>query len=175
MYNGLEYMMMRGVRLPAGSPINNSLKDYMKIEELFEVKNASFNFLLEKEISTANATLSFNWKKDLDEEESENYLPPGYDYDKVLELSLIQVTGEIGKGFGKEIFQKFLKTPEVRKAQLIFLDLSPDEGDWDGLTEEEIFTKLESIYKSWGFRNRHKFARMWLVLQGSIADKDLPT
>ena len=35
--------------------------------------------------------------------------------------------------------------------------------------------KLEKFYKQFGFRNRSKHMRMWLVIKGTIPTNKLPT
>ena len=141
----------------------------MKLEELFESK-----------VTTSNGYVSYSWKTDLADEEDENYLPEGYSYSKVLELETIKLTDQSkrGQGLGKELMEKFLASPAAKKAELIFLDLNPHIGDDSRKSlqaEEQIMNKLEKFYKQFGFRNKSKHMRMWLVIKGTIPTNKLPT
>ena len=38
-----------------------------------------------------------------------------------------------------------------------------------------LIDKLEKFYKQFGFRNKQKHSRMWLVNKGQLKDSELPT
>lgn len=136
--------------------------------------------LREIKMRSENAILEYDWKRDLAQEEDENYLPSGYDYDKVLELKIVRVLGleKQGKGYGAELINRFLNSAVANEAELIFLDLSPHEGEnkpQSDAEENHVLDKLEAAYKQLGFRNRNKHSRMWMVNKGNIPDTELPT
>ena len=131
-------------------------------------------FISEGQIKDDTGYIKWNWKSDLEDEEDEGYIPPGYKK-KVLELSIIEV-GEPGKGHGEELMRKFLDSADVKKAELVFLDPSPHEGvNWNNKDEEGTVKRLQKFYRRFGFRNRPGSNRMWLVRKGSIPDDQLPT
>jgi len=148
----------------------------MKLTDLFEARS--------KVIKTPHAYLSYSWKPDLLDEENEDYLPLGYNPKKVLYLDVIHVLGASKgapqrKGYGTEIMKKFLATPDAKKAELIYLDLNPFTGEervnhTDYKRQEEIKDGLEIFYKKFGFRNRRRHGRMWLVQKGEIPTNQLP-
>jgi hypothetical protein len=115
-----------------------------------------------------------DWKKDLAEEEDEDYLPSGYDYNKVLELGIISAT-EIGKGYGDRLMKEFLVSPVAKKAELIFLDPVPNVLESTAVPEHVQIAKLAKFYEKHGFRRNPKSNRMWLVQKGSIPTNKLPT
>lgn len=121
----------------------------MKLKELY---------LVEGQIKDTTGYVKWNWKSDLEDEEHEGYIPDGYSK-KVLELS---------------IMRKFLESTDAKKAELIFLDPSPNEGPDDDLLDEERIERLQKFYRKFGFRNRPGSDRMWLVQKGSISDDQLP-
>lgn len=135
----------------------------MKLKELY---------LVEGQIKDTTGYVKWNWKSDLEDEEHEGYIPDGYSK-KVLELSIIR-TKELGKGAGQELMRKFLESTDAKKAELIFLDPSPNEGPDDDLLDEERIERLQKFYRKFGFRNRPGSDRMWLVQKGSISDDQLP-
>ena len=79
------------------------------------------------QVSDQRGSIHADWKKDLAEEEGDDYLPAGYSYRKVLELSYIEAN-TIGKGHGAELMREFLASPAAHKAELIFLDPNPLHG-----------------------------------------------
>jgi hypothetical protein len=149
----------------------------MKLAEILLETSKSLLF------KTPHAHISYGWKKDLLDKEDEDYLPDGYNPNKVLELKLITVNKkeDLYKGYGTDIMKKFLETPIAKKAELIFLDINSNTGFINWPSKEYIKNKtkilddLEKFYKKFGFRNKHKHARMWLVQKGKIPDNELPT
>lgn len=131
----------------------------------------------EKILKTEDGELWYTWRKDLEDEEFEGYIPDGYSK-RVLELSLLKVN-EPGKGHGDELMKAFLETPEAKKAELIFLDPNPGIGVnfKSSMSEAQQVAKLVKFYKRYGFRHNPKSAtkRMWLVRKGSIPEHELPT
>jgi GNAT superfamily N-acetyltransferase len=131
----------------------------------------------EKILKTPDGELWYGWRKDLEEEEEEGYIPDGYSK-RVLELSLLKVK-KPGQGFGDELMKAFLDTPEAKKAELIFLDPNPGIGVnfKSKQSEEEQVARLVKFYQRYGFRHNPRSAtkRMWLVRKGSIPDHELPT
>lgn len=117
-----------------------------------------------------------NWKTDLAEEEHDDYLPPGYHYNKVLELSSIAAS-TVGAGYGKSLMNEFLTSPVTKRAELIFLDPTPYQGEFFGsnLPDHVQVERLQKFYRQFGFRNNPIGDRMWLVLKGKIDTSDLPT
>ena len=73
--------------------------------------------LFESKIETEQGYISYSWKRDLAEEEDEDYLPSEYSYSKVLELETIKLTDQSkrGQGFGKELMEKFLASRDAKK------------------------------------------------------------
>jgi len=128
------------------------------------------------DISNAHGSIVANWKDDLAQEESNDYLPEGYSYSKVLELKQIEAA-EIGQGHGDVLMKSFLASPVLKKAELVFLDISPHLGkfrDLHGFSETQKLDMLVRFYSKYGFVNRKKYSRMWLVLKGTIEKNDLP-
>ena len=157
--------------------VNPALSNYWAIvNSKFkrEVGLAEERTYREKTLATEDGELNYVWKTDLEDEEYEGYIPNGYSK-KVLELSMIRAHSP-GNGHGHELMTAFLNTPEARKAELIFLDLTPGIGaNSDSSESEEAQTeKLRKFYERYGFRGRNQSQRMWLVKVGSIADNDLP-
>ena len=128
------------------------------------------------EIRDQRGKLVANWKTDLLEEETDDYLPPGYSPRKVLELSVIEAS-KLGEGNGASLMREFLASPIVKRAQLVFLDPSPNIGkNWRcGVPDDVQIERLQKFYRQFGFRNRPGANRMWLVLKGKIGENDLPT
>jgi len=133
-------------------------------------------FLAEQAITRDDGFVHFDWKTDLADEEDEDYLPKGYNYEKVLELKEI-VAEKPGEGVGSKLMKHFLETPEAKEAELIFLDPVPGMGAnfGGGKGEEEQVASLKKFYARFGFRSRPGSARMWLVRKGSIPDDQLPS
>jgi len=110
-------------------------------------------------------------KKTLEQEESNNkYLPESVD--KIIELQIISVSKE-GRGYGKDLFNEFKKSKMYKEADAIYADINPFMGS--GRNENRVMDKIEKIYKSWGFRNKHKWSRMWIFKNIEIKDGELPT
>lgn len=128
-------------------------------------------------ISDEAGKLKADWKTDLEAEEGEGYLPDGYSYSKVLELETIEAA-DLGKGYGEKLMKEFLNSPQAKSAELIFLDINPFIGKFkhlQDLSEEERLDKLERFYRKFGFRNKKRHSRMWLVIKGEIPIDELPT
>ena len=83
--------------------------------------------LLEGKIEDETGFIEFGWKKDLADEEGDDYLPAGYSYNKILELKDLSVK-EPGKGAGSALMKKFLASPDAKRAELIFADPVPGMG-----------------------------------------------
>jgi len=133
-------------------------------------------FIIEGQIKDDTGYIKWNWKSDLEDEEDEGYIPDGYKK-KVLELSIIE-TEKQGEGHGAALMKKFLTSPDAKKAELIFLDPSPQEGaNWGNKDEVGTVDKLVKFYSRFGFKHNPKSTtrRMWLVQKGSIPDDQLPT
>lgn len=149
----------------------------MKLDDLFQARYHLEDTVKSKsdyKINDADGLLHAGWKKDLQDEESEDYLPQGYDYSKVLELGLVAAR-EPGKGQGEALMKKFLSSPIAKKAELIFLDPHPRFGKFADLPEKEAFEKLYRFYHKFGFESRRVGGRMWKVQKGSIPKNELPT
>lgn len=127
-------------------------------------------------IKNKHGTLSASWKSRAElnsEEGSSNYIPKGYS--KILELSMVEAK-ELGKGHGDALMREFLASPAVSEAQLVFLDPNPYNGLFADtkLSDEKQMDLLMRFYAKYGFRNRPRSRRMWLVRHGTIEDSELP-
>lgn len=133
-------------------------------------------FIAEGTIKDSSGFVKWGWKKDLADEESDEYLPPGYSYDKVIELSMVQATTP-GQGDGAKLMKKFLASPDLKKAELVFLDPNPGEGANAESAELDHVQvqRLKKFYSRFGFKSNGKANRMWLVLKGSIPSDQLPS
>lgn len=135
-------------------------------------------YLAEGKIKDDTGYVSWNWRtrQELcEEEDNEEYLPKGIK--NVLELGMLVVDSP-GQGHGDALMKQFLETPDVKRAAMIFLDPSPQEGvNWGNKDEVGTVAKLVKFYKRFGFRHNPKSVtkRMWLVQKGSIPDDQLPT
>lgn len=135
-------------------------------------------FIAEGKIKDETGYISWNWRtsKDLGEEEdNDEYIPKGIK--NILELGML-VVDQPGQGHGDALMKQFLETPDAKKAAMIFLDPSPQEGvNWGNKDEDGTVSKLVKFYSRFGFRHNPKSAtkRMWLVRKGSILDDQLPT
>lgn len=133
--------------------------------------------LMENIIKTPEGTLEYGWKNDLEEEEEEGYIPPGYKK-RVLELQMIKVKTP-GQGHGDTLMKAFMETPQFKRAELVFLDPSPGIGAnrQTDMSEAKQVARLVKFYKRYGFRHNPKSAtkRMWLVRKGELSDTELPT
>lgn len=133
----------------------------MKLDQLFESK-----------IKIGSAYLEYGWNSEIFDEEDDDYLPDWVSKDKVLELKLVDVGDQIGKGIGKKLFDKFMQTKSAKSAELIFLDVNPH---YSNFPEDVALQKLKQIYSSWGFRSNGHSNRMWIVQKQEIKDADLPS
>ena len=106
------------------------------------------------QVSDQRGSIYADWKKDLAEEEGDDYLPAGYSYRKVLELSYIEAN-TIGKGHGAELMREFLASPAAHKAELIFLDPNPYMGAFRNsrVPGSDQIARLQKFYRQFGFRN----------------------
>lgn len=125
-------------------------------------------------VSKPYGLIQADWKKDLAEEEDEDYLPSGYDYNKVLELSVIRAA-EMSKGYGDKLMKEFLASSVAKKAELIFLDPVPNVFERTAIPEHVQMDKLHKFYEKHGFKRNPTSNRMWLVQKGSIPINKLPT
>lgn len=119
--------------------------------------------------------LKADWKKDLAEEENKDYLPSGYSYDKVVELQVIRASKQ-SSGYGSKLMEEFLKrlkSHPYNKAELVFLDPSPDMLE-SNVEDRITIERLKKFYSKFGFRSHPQADRMWLVLEGHISDTLLP-
>jgi hypothetical protein len=128
-------------------------------------------------IKNSHGILEADWKTDLLDEEDDDYLPDGYDPNKVLELKYVEAK-ELGKGNGESLMEKFLSSQVAKSAELIFLDPNPYMGKFEdsALGDNEQIARLHRFYKKFGFESKHNNSgRMWKVQKGSISKNDLPT
>lgn len=128
-------------------------------------------------IQNQHGSLEADWKTDLLDEEDEDYLPEGYDPDKVLELIYVEAK-ELGKGHGEALMKEFLNSNVAKSAELIFLDPVPFMGHFEDseLSDDEQIAKLHRFYKKFGFESQNEgWGRMWRVQKGNIAKNDLPS
>ena len=128
-------------------------------------------------IKNLHGILEADWKTDLLDEEDEDYLPDGFDPNKVLELKYVEAA-ELGKGHGEALMKEFLNSKLAKSAELIFLDPNPDMGKFEDseISDNEQITRLHRFYKKFGFESRRDGSgRMWKVQKGSIRKNDLPT
>ena len=133
-------------------------------------------FISEGKIETDDGYIEWNWKRDLADEEGDDYLPAGYNYNKVLELAMISVKNA-GVGVGAELMKRFMASADFKKAELVFGDPSVGEGiNFDSsLSDEEQLERIKRFMAKFGFRNNSSANRAWLVRKGTIDDTDLPT
>lgn len=128
-------------------------------------------------IKNSYGSLEADWKNDLLDEEDEDYLPEGYDPNKVLELKYLEAK-ELGNGYGEALMKEFLNSQIAKSAELIFLDPNPNMGKFEDseLSDNEQIARLHRFYKKFGFESRRDSSgRMWKVQKGSISKNDLPT
>ena len=128
-------------------------------------------------IKNSHGELEADWKTDLLDEEDEDYLPDGYDPNKVLELKYIEAK-ELSKGNGEALMKEFLNSQVAKSAELIFLDPNPFMGKFENseLSDNEQIAVLHRFYKKFGFESRRDGSgRMWKVQKGSINKSGLPT
>lgn len=141
----------------------------MLVRDLFEGSGKTYH------LKNEYGELEARYKTDLASEENENYLPPGYSYDKVIELQWLE-TPEVDKGHGTRLMNEFLASSFVKGAELIFLDLgfAPHHLRNRNMSSHDYFKYLASFYRKFGFENNGKDRRMWKVLKGHVQTKDLP-
>lgn len=131
---------------------------------------SALNYVVKKPYGILKAA----WKNDLADEEDDEYLPAGYDYNKVLELVIIRAATS-GNGYGDKLMKEFLASPTAKSAELIFLDPVPNVFDGHRAVPEQVqIKKLQAFYEKYGFKRNPKSNRMWLVQKGIIPDKKLP-
>lgn len=111
-------------------------------------------------LENAAGRITFDYKYDLNLEESELYLPSFYE-DSVIELKMVE---SFQKNGGKAIMQSFLDLPVVRDTKALFLDCCPLflEG-----CESTIMKRLHDFYANFGFISITTcgYRRMWRIQQ----------
>ncbi len=103
--------------------------------------------------------IEFDFKHDLNAEESDEAYLPEYYKDRVMELKMVR---SARPGGGGHLMRQFLGAPEVKSAGLIFLDCCPLFMDGK---EDKTLQRLHDFYAQFGFSgvSSDGNSRLWRV------------